>query len=63
MTINMGATCGTCRFQDKSNPSACHKCMNRNGRPGWEPAEGVQVIYGEDWLGRTTRRPVTGGAA
>jgi len=63
--INIGATCSTCKFIDKSNPGACHKCINMDGRPGYDPAEGVQMIYGEDSFGRLTRRPVIkeGGAA
>lgn len=61
--INIGATCSTCKFIDKSNPDACHQCMNMDGRPGWEPGEGVQMIYGEDSLGRKTRRPVKKGGA
>lgn len=63
--INVGATCGTCKFINKSNPSACHRCMNENGRPGYEPTDNVQMVYGEDSFGRATRRPVKkeGGAA
>jgi hypothetical protein len=60
--INLGATCETCRFQDRSNHDACHKCMHLNGKQGWEPSEGVQVIEGEDWQGNPTRR-VVGGVA
>ncbi|MCC5468535.1 hypothetical protein [Pelosinus baikalensis] len=47
--VNLGASCTTCKFQDRSNHDACHKCMHLNGKPGWEPAGGVQVIEGEDW--------------
>ena len=63
--INTNATCGTCLYRDRSNASACKLCMNRDGRPGWEPAEGIQVVYGQDWMGRTTRRVInnSGGAA
>jgi hypothetical protein len=61
--INLGASCTTCKFQDRSNHDACHKCMILNGHKGWEPAEGVQIIEGEDWQGNLTRRVVTGGVA
>lgn len=54
--INIGATCDTCAKQGQKK--GCKPCLTRNGRPGWEPAPGVQVIYGEDWRGNVTRRPV-----
>lgn len=66
--INVGASCGTCLYKDKSKPGNCHRCMNANGRPGWDPLPGVKLTIGQDWLGRTTRRVVettdkSGGAA
>lgn len=42
---NEGARCETCRFNGNINKKACRKCINREGHPGWEPAEGVKVEY------------------
>lgn len=40
---NEGATCDTCAHKGGKSMKQCRKCYNRDGRPGWDPAPGVQT--------------------
>ena len=62
---NFGANCKNCRFEGGHNSKQCRKCATKDGRPGWEPAPGIKVRYGEtysppDWKAKAYREVIGG---
>ncbi len=53
---NVGATCQTCAHQKTRPRNKCRQCVARSGKPGWDPAPGVQVQLCEVYETLTKRR-------
>lgn len=49
--VNRNAFCDNCKNNGgKKDPKSCRKCSRMDGRPGWEPAPGVQVRLSRDMI-------------
>ncbi len=52
---NEGARCSNCKYNGGLNKKACRRCMNREGKPGWEPAEGVKTRMRDSYICKLNR--------